>query len=76
MSLLEKVKAGAQQAAVKTRDEVQELQTKRELNQTYTELGRKVFELAKRGDISHAEIGDLVERARTLTAQLEVEKTA
>lgn len=76
MSLLQKVKAGAQQAAVKTRDEVQELQTKRELNQTYTELGRKVFELAERGDISHAEIGDLVERARTLTAQLEVEKTA
>lgn len=50
MSLLQKVKAGAQQAAVKTRDEVQELQTKREFNQTYAGLGRKVFELAKRGN--------------------------
>jgi hypothetical protein len=49
MSLLDKVKAGEQQAAVKTRDEIQELQTKRELNQTYSELGRKVLELAERG---------------------------
>ncbi len=76
MGLLDKVKAGAEQAAAKAREEMQELQTKRELGQTYSDLGRKAFELADRGEISHAEISDLVERIRSLTAQLEAEEAA
>ena len=70
----EKVKAGAGQAAAKAREEVEELQTKRELNQAYSELGKKALELADRGEISHAEIADLVRQAHTLKAQLEAEQ--
>ena len=74
MGLIDKVKAGAEQAAAKAREEMQELQTKRDLGQAYSDLGRKAFELADRGEISHAEISDLVERIRSLTAQLEAEE--
>ena len=70
----EKVKAGAGQAAAKAREEVEELQTKRELNQAYSELGKKALELADRGEISHAEIAGHVLRAHTLKAQLEAEQ--
>lgn len=71
MGLLDKVKAGAQEVATKTREEVHELQTKRELAQTYADLGKKVFELADRGEISHAELDDFVQRIRALRAELE-----
>ena len=47
-----KVKAGTEQAALKARDEVEELQTKRELNRVYTELGKKALELVDRGGFS------------------------
>ena len=70
----EKVKAGAEQAATKARDEVEELQTKRDLNHAYSELGKKALELVDRGEISHAEIAGQVQRAHTLKAQLEAEQ--
>ena len=70
----EKVKAGAEQAAIKAREEVEELQTKRELGQAYSELGKKALELVDRGEFSHPEIAGLVQRAHTLKAQLEAEQ--
>jgi hypothetical protein len=75
MGLLDKmkagVKAGAEQAAVKAREEIEDLQTKRELAQAYGELGRKAFELAERGDIAHADLAPLLERVKGLKTKLE-----
>lgn len=75
MGLLDKmkagVKAGAEQAAVKAREELEDLQTKREVGQAYGDLGRKAFELAERGEISHAELGALVDHVKTLKAKLD-----
>jgi hypothetical protein len=65
------VKSGAEQAAAKAQEELERLQTRRELGQAYTALGEKAFELAGRGDLSHAELGELVERVRTLRAELQ-----
>ena len=70
-----KAKAGAEQAAARAREEMHELQTKRDLNQTYSDLGKKVCELAARGELSHPEIAALVERAGTLKAELEAAAT-
>lgn len=70
-----KVKAGAEQAATKAREEVEELQTKRELAQTTTELGQKALDLVERGEIAHHELSDLVARVHALKAQLEAMKT-
>jgi hypothetical protein len=75
MSLLEKVKTGAQQAAGRTREELQELQTKRELNQVYSEVGEKLCELVERGETVHVDLAALVERARALKVKLGAEKT-
>ncbi len=76
MGFLDKVKAGAEDLAAKAREEAKELQTKRELGQAYTELGKTAFELADRGELSHADLSAGVERIRSLKAQLEAEEAA
>jgi hypothetical protein len=65
------VKSGAEQAAAKAQEEYEKLQTRRDLSQAYEDLGTKAFELADRGDLSHAELAPLVDRVRTLKAQLD-----
>jgi hypothetical protein len=65
------VKSGAEQAATKAQDEYERLQTRRELSQAYEDLGTKAFELAERGDLSHGDLTSLVERVKTLKAQLD-----
>ena len=64
------VKSGAEQAATKAQEEYERIQTRRELAQAYEDLGTKAFELADRGDLSHADLTPGVERIKTLKAQL------
>jgi len=70
------VKSGAEQAATKAQEELERLQTKRDLGQAYADLGEKAFELADRGDLSHAELGGLIDKVRTLKAELAAIGTA
>jgi hypothetical protein len=74
MGFMDKVKAtvksGAEQAATKAQEEYERMQTRRDLSQAYEDLGTKAFELADRGDLSHADLTAGVERIRTLKAQL------
>ena len=74
MGFMDKVKAsvksGAEQAATKAQEEYERIQTRRELSQAYEDLGTKAFELAERGDLSHADLTAGVERIKTLKAQL------
>ena len=53
-----------------TREQVGSLQAKKELWQTYADLGRKTAELVESGAVSHPELGPLVERVNELKAQL------
>lgn len=76
MSLLDKVKAGATQAAARAKEELDELQTKRELGQAYGDLGKKAFELVESGAVTHPELTPLVEKARALKAELEAAEAA
>jgi hypothetical protein len=80
MGFMDKVKAsvksGAEQAATKAQEELERLQTRRELGQAYTDLGEKTFELADRGDLSHADLSGLIAKVRTLKAELEAIGTA
>jgi hypothetical protein len=71
MGLLDKAKAAAEQAATKAKETAGELQTKRELGQAYDELGRRTFELVEAGDVSSTTLEPLVDRIRTLKAQLD-----
>src|SRR5919108_6150097 len=62
-----------------TREGVETLQAKRELSQTYGDLGRRTAELVESGAISHAELTPMVERIAELKAQLaaaEADETA
>jgi hypothetical protein len=71
MGFLDKAKAAAEQAASKAKETAGELQTKRELNQAYDELGRKTLELVESGEVSSTTLDPLVERIRSLKAQLD-----
>ena len=71
MGFLDKVKQSAEQATAKAKEGVSSVQTKRELGQAHTELGETAFRLADSGAISHPELDPIVERIRTLKAQLE-----
>ena len=69
MSFLDKAKAAAQQAAAKGKEAVEDVQTGRELTQAYGDLGRKAYELASSGAVSHPELQPLVQRISDLEAQ-------
>lgn len=71
MGFLDKAKAAAEQAATKAKETAGELQTKRELGQAYDELGRTTFDLVETGQVSATLLDPLVERIRTLKAQLD-----
>ncbi len=70
MKLLDKAKQAAEQAATKAKEGVEDVQTKRELNATYGELGTKAFELVESGDLVKPEFDELVAKIRTLKAKL------
>jgi hypothetical protein len=80
MGFMDKVKAsvksGAEQVGTKAQEELERLQTRRDLGQAYTDLGEKTFELADRGELSHSELGGLVDKVRTLKAELAAIGTA
>ena len=71
MGFLDKAKAAAEQAASKAKETAGEMQTKRELGQAFDELGHKTFELVEAGEVSSAALDPLVEKIRSLKAQLE-----
>jgi len=76
MGLVDKLKAGAEQTAIKARETAQEVQTKRELSQAYSDLGKTAFSLADRGEISHGELTAGVDHIRELQARLSGESAS
>ena len=54
----------------KTRDGVEDLQQKRELSETYGELGRKTAELVRSGAIAHADLTPFMDTIAELEAAL------
>jgi outer membrane murein-binding lipoprotein Lpp len=66
MGLLDKAKAAAEQAAAKAKEGVEDVQTKRDLGQTYGELGKTTFELIESGEISNPKLEELAEKIRAL----------
>ena len=66
MGLLDKAKAAAEQAAAKAKEGVEDVQTKRDLGQTYGELGKTTFELIESGEISNPKLEELAAKIRAL----------
>jgi outer membrane murein-binding lipoprotein Lpp len=70
MSLFNKAKQAAEQAAAKAREGVEDVQQKRELGQAYGDLGRTAFELLSSGEISHPKLEASAAQIRTLNEKL------
>jgi hypothetical protein len=70
MGLLDKVKAGAEQAASTAQKQAQIVATKRELSQAYGDLGKTAFGLVDRGELSHADLTTGADHIRELQARL------
>ncbi len=73
MGFLDKVKAASQEATQKVKEGAADVQTKREIGQTYDELGKKAYELSESGAISHPDIAALAAKINDLKAKLEEE---
>ena len=71
MTLLDKAKAAAEQAAAKAKEGVEEVQTRKDLHSAYVELGKKAARLVQAGEIEHAELAPLAARVEELKARLE-----
>jgi BMFP domain-containing protein YqiC len=70
MKLLDRAKQAAEQAATKAKEGVEDVQTKRELNAAFGDLGTKTFELVDAGGLAKPELDELVAKIRTLKAKL------
>jgi hypothetical protein len=68
--LLDRLKEATSNVTQMTREQVGSLQAKKELWQTYGDLGRKTAELVESGAVSHPELSPMVERINELKAQL------
>ncbi|MGH2874106.1 MAG: hypothetical protein ACRDL5_16790 [Solirubrobacteraceae bacterium] len=69
MSLIDKLKAGADEATARARETVQDTQLKHELGQAYGELGRAAYALIEEGGLPQAadsRLSGAVERVRRL----------
>jgi multidrug resistance efflux pump len=71
--LFNRLKEATANVTQMTREQVADLQAKKELWQTYADLGRKTVELVESGAISHPELSPMVERVDELKAQLAAE---
>ena len=70
MGFVDRAKAAAEQASTKARETAEDVKARRELGQTYDELGKLTYELASSGEISHDKIAPLVEKIRSLKTEL------
>ena len=66
MGFLDKAKQAAEQATAKAKEGVEDVQLKRELSQTYNELGKVSFELVESNEITHPKLDALAEKIRAL----------
>jgi hypothetical protein len=70
MGLLDKAKQAAEQAVTKTKEGVEDVQTKRELSQAYTDLGKSTYELIGSGEISNPRLDAAAAKIKALTEKL------
>jgi hypothetical protein len=70
MSLFNKARQAAEQAAAKAKEGVEDVQQKRELSVAYNELGKTAFELLESREISHSRLEATASQIRTLKEKL------
>jgi hypothetical protein len=69
MSFFDRAKQVAGQAAVRAKEELDEIQTRLELDKAYRQLGKAAFGLVDAGELDNPKFTAPVERIRALQAQ-------
>ena len=75
-SFVDRLKEATGVVATKAREGIEDLQTKTELSRTYGELGRKAAELVESGAVSHPDLNVLVDKVKSLKAELAAAEAA
>jgi hypothetical protein len=70
MGFLDKAKAAAEQAAARAKEGVDDVQTKRELSQAYSDLGKSTYELISAGDLTDSRLEADAEKIRGLQEKI------
>jgi hypothetical protein len=70
MGFLDKAKAAAEQAAARAKEGVDDVQTKRELGQAYSDLGKTTYELIAAGDLTDSRLEADAEKIRGLRERI------
>src|SRR6476469_2423049 len=75
-SFMDRLKDATGVVVEKTREGIEDLQTRTELSRTYGELGRKAAELVESGAISHADLTPIVDKIKSLKTELAAAEAA
>src|SRR4051812_41873555 len=70
-SFMNRLKEATGVVVERTREGIEDLQTRTELSRTYGELGRKAAELVESGAVTHADLTRIVDKIKSLRAELE-----
>ena len=70
MSFFDRAKQVAAQAAGRAKEELDEIQTRLELDKAYRQLGKAAFELVEKGELTQPELTATAERIRALKEEL------
>lgn len=68
--MIEKLRAGAEQATSRARESVREADLRHDLGMAYRELGRTAFALVEQGVLTDVRLGSGADRIRMLEGQL------
>ncbi|HTW41159.1 MAG TPA: hypothetical protein VMD79_02450 [Solirubrobacteraceae bacterium] len=74
--MIDKLKAGAEQATSRARQSVHMTELEHDLAQAYGDLGRIAYELVEQGRIEDRRLGASAQRVHELHAQLAVSRHA
>jgi hypothetical protein len=70
MGLMDRAKNMAGQAAAKARESAEDVKARHDLGNAYDELGKLTFDLVESGEIANDKLTPVVERIRSLKAEL------
>ena len=75
-SFFDRLKDATGVVVEKTREGIEDLQTRQALSRAYNDLGRTTVELVEKGEVTHPELSTEVEEIKQLKAELAAEEAA
>jgi uncharacterized protein involved in exopolysaccharide biosynthesis len=74
-SFFDRLKDATNVVATRTREGIEDLQTRQGLSRAYNDLGRTTVELVEKGEVTHPELTAAAEKIKALKADLEASES-